>query len=121
MSRDRGIHTDPAGSGRMRVLAFVYDSADRTEHVESVLERLEGRDEEIEHVDIAAAETEADGQREAMLTVKDAVGIGTPPDELYGQDGTPDLSVGALITEEPTGRRSLHVGEQALDTLQNDE
>jgi len=104
----------------MQVLAFVYDSSESSEHVESVLDRLDGRDEEINYVDIAAAETESDGQREGMLTVKNAVGIGTPPDELYGDDGTPDLSVGALITEEPTGRRSLHLGAAAVTALRED-
>jgi hypothetical protein len=103
----------------MRVLAYVYDSANRPNHVESVLARLDRREEDIDYVDIAAAETEADGRREAMLTVKNGVGIGTPPSELYGEDGRPDVSVGALITEEPTGRRSLHVGRDALDALED--
>ncbi|MXR51843.1 hypothetical protein GRX03_09520 [Halovenus sp. WSH3] len=101
----------------MEVRAYVYDSSAPAEHVEAVLDRLEDRPEEINYVDIDAAETRADGRREAMLTVKNAVGIGTPPDELYGPDGRPDLTVGALITEEPTGRRSLHVGTEALDAL----
>lgn len=105
----------------MRVLAFVYDSADSPDHVESVLDRLDGRTEEIDYVDIAASETEADGQREAMLTVKNAVGIGTPPEELYGDDGTPEFAVGALITEESTGRRSLHVGEDAVAALRSEQ
>jgi len=104
----------------MQVLAFVYDSSESPEHVESVLDRLDGRDEAINYVDIAAAETDSDGQRRGMLTVKNAVGIGTPPDELYGDDGTPDLAVGALITEESTGRRSLHVGAEAVETLRDD-
>jgi hypothetical protein len=102
----------------MRVLAFVYDSSESVAHVEEVLGRLAERPEEINYVDIATAETEADGQREAMLTVKDGVGIGTPPDKLYGPDGQPDFSVGALITEESTGRRSLHVGTETLDALE---
>jgi hypothetical protein len=101
----------------MRVLAFVYDSSESVDHVETVLSRLADHDEEINYVDVAAAETDADGQREAMLTVKNGVGIGTPPEELYGADGQPDFSVGALITEQPTGRRSLHVGEEARDAL----
>lgn len=104
----------------MRVLAYVYDSSDPADHVEKALTYIDGRDEDIDHVDIAAAKTAADGQREGMLTVKNAVGIGTPPDELYGEDGRPDLSVGALITEEPTGRRSLHVGAKAVETLETE-
>jgi len=102
----------------MRVLSYVYDSADPTAHVEQVLDRLRERDETVEYVDIATAETRADGRREAMLTVKDGVGIGTPPDALYGDDGHPDLTVGALITEKETGRRSLHVGPTALEALE---
>lgn len=105
----------------MRVLAFVYDSAEPTDHVDGVLNRLDDRPEDIDYVDVAAAETAADGQREGMLTIKNAVGIGTPPAELYGEDKTPDLTVGALITEESTGRRSLHVGEEALDVLENEQ
>ena len=101
----------------MRVLSYVYDSADSPDYVDSVLEAWADREEEIGYADVAAAETPADGQREAMLTVKNGVGIGTPPDELYGEDGKPDLRVGALITEEATGRRSLHVGRDALKAL----
>lgn len=102
----------------MRVISYVYDSADPAEYVDSVLDALADREEDIEYVDIAAAESRADGRREAMLTVKNGVGIGTPPDRLYGEDGRPDLSVGALITEEATGRRSLHVGRDALEAVE---
>ena len=101
----------------MRVLSYVYDSADPADHVGTVLEALAEREENVEYVDIAAAETRADGRREAMLTVKNGVGIGTPPAELYGDDGQPDLTVGALITEKETGRRSLHVGPEALEAV----
>ncbi|WP_436903710.1 hypothetical protein [Halovenus halobia] len=102
----------------MRVLSYVYDAADPADHVAQVLDELASREEEVEYVDIDAAETRADGRRTAMLTVKNGVGIGTPPDELYGDDGQPDLTVGALITEEETGRRSLHVGPAALEALE---
>lgn len=104
----------------MRVHAYVYDSADPAPHVQQVLDLLEDREETIDYVDVDEPTNRDDGRREAMLTVKNAVGIGTPPDELYGEDGSPDLTVGALVTEAPTGRRSLHVGADALDALETE-
>jgi hypothetical protein len=101
----------------MRVRSYVYDSAERGSHVDAVLERVERREESVDCLDVAAAEDRAGARREAMLTVKSAVRIGSPPAALFDEDGRPDFSAGALITEEATGRRSLHVGTAALEAL----
>ena len=101
----------------MRVLTYVYDSATAETHVEQVLARLAERPEEVERHDVAASENRADGIREAMLTVRNAVRIGTNPEGIYDDDGRPDFSAGAMITEAETGRRTLHVGADALDAL----
>jgi hypothetical protein len=61
-----------------------------------------------------------DRRREAILTVKNAVRIGSLPDELYGEDGTPDFSAGVLITEAETGRRSMHVGREAVEAVESE-
>ncbi len=102
----------------MRVLTFVYDSETTPRHVETILELLDGRDETPDRLDVAAGNP-ADARREAMLVIKDAVRIGTVPDELF-DDGRPDFSPGALITEAETGRRRLHVGEEALTAIEDE-
>ena len=102
----------------MRALTYVYDSADAPEHVEAVLDRLDARGEPVERLDVAAYEDRADAVREATLAVKEGVGIGTTPDALFDAGGDPDFSAGALITEAGTGRRSLHVGAEALSALE---
>jgi hypothetical protein len=101
----------------MRVLTYIYNSATAPAHVESVLEDLADRPESVEHIDVAAFEDRESGIREAMLELRNAVRIGDNPDEIYDDSGAPDFSVGALITEAPTGRRTLHVGADALEAL----
>jgi hypothetical protein len=101
----------------MTVHAFVYDSTAASAHVETVLERLRNREEVIEVIDMADGDPE-EQRRTAILTVKNAVRIGSLPDELYGPDGTPDFSAGVLITEAETGRRSMHVGSEAVEALE---
>jgi len=101
----------------MRVVTYIYDSATPEDHVERVLARLDEREESVDRVDVDAGESRADGLREAMLTVRDAVRIGTSPDGIYDAEGNPDFSAGAMITEQPTGRRELHVGADALAAL----
>jgi hypothetical protein len=101
----------------MRATAYVYDSETAEPHVEAVLAALDAREEDVEIQDVADADDRADARREAMLTVKSAVRIGRSPDGIYGEDGSPDFSAGALITEEETGRRNLHVGREALAAL----
>lgn len=101
----------------MNVLSYVFDSSDTDEHVRAVLDALEARTEAVELVDVAAFDDSADARREAMLTVKSAVGIGSPPERLYDETGRPDFSVGVLVTEAETGRRTLHVGADALAAL----
>lgn len=105
----------------MRVISYVYDSADAAPHVDAVLELIEAREEEVELFDIATATDREAAQREAMLTVKEAIRIGSVPDALFDEDGHLDFSVGALITEETTGRRSLHVGTDAVELLRDEE
>jgi hypothetical protein len=100
----------------MRVVTYVYDSATAESHVEQVLAALDERDESVERLDIDGDDRE-NTLREAMLTVRDAVRIGTSPEGIYDDDGRPDFSAGAMITEQPTGRRELHVGADALDAL----
>ncbi|MFB6296762.1 MAG: hypothetical protein ABEH66_08005 [Halobacteriales archaeon] len=104
----------------MRALTYVYDSDDAPEHVEAVLDRLDAREESVERLDVAAYRDRADALREATLAVKEGVGIGTTPDALFDAGGDPDFSAGALITEAATGRRSLHVGEAALEALEEE-
>jgi hypothetical protein len=104
----------------VRVLRYIYDSATADPAVERVLDRLEAREEAVERVDLATADDPADARREALLAVGEATRIGRKPSGLYAADGTPDFSAGALITEEPTGRRDLHVGREALAALRDD-
>jgi hypothetical protein len=103
----------------MRVVSYVYDSRALPTHVRECLSELSDRDDEPELIDVDGAETREDGRRTAMLTVKNAVRIGSTPEELF-DDGQPDFSVGALITEADTGRRTLHIGSDALDALRDD-
>lgn len=104
----------------MRALTYVYDSDGAAPHVQEVLAALKNREESVDRVDVAAYADRADAIREATLAVKSGVGIGTTPDELFDADGDPEFSPGALITEAETGRRRLHVGEDALDALEGD-
>lgn len=104
----------------MRAREYIYDSDTAGPHVDAVLDRLDERDESVEYVDVAAADDRRDGLREAMLTLRESIRIGSNPDEIYDEDGNPDFSTGVLVTEAETGRRSLHVGEEALDVLGSD-
>lgn len=104
----------------MRVISYVYDSTDTDAHVDAVLNLIESRDEEVDLLDIAIVDNREDGHREAMLTVKNAVRVGSPPETLFDETGHPDFSAGALLTEEPTGRRSLPVGTEALEVLRDE-
>lgn len=101
----------------MRVRSYIYDSDTAAPHVESVLEHLDARDEDVDRLDVGTASDPGNARREAMLTVKGAVRIGSVPSELFDESGSPDFSAGALVTESPTGRRTLHVGSDALDVL----
>lgn len=101
----------------MRAVSYVYDSKAIPTHVRQCLAELERREEDPELIDVDAEDSREDGRRNAMLTVKNAVRIGSPPDELFA-DGQPDFTVGALITEADTGRRTLHIGSDALDALE---
>jgi hypothetical protein len=105
----------------MRGRRYVYDSSNAGEHVSEVLDRLEAREEPVECLDVATFDDRADALREATLAVKEGVGIGTTPEELFDADGQPDFSAGALITEAETGRRSLHVGAEAREALADGE
>ncbi|WP_128226053.1 hypothetical protein [Halobacteriaceae bacterium SHR40] len=104
----------------MRVVSYVYDSKVLPTHVRETLTELSNCDDDPELIDVDGADSREDGRRNAMLTVKNAVRIGSTPGELFDDDGQPDFSVGALITEADTGRRTLHIGSDALDALRDD-
>jgi len=101
----------------MRVRSYIYNSAVAPDHVEAVLDRLADREESVEYVDVADADDPDGARREAMLTLRESIRIGENPDDIYGDDGKPDFATGVLVTEAPTGRRSLHVGANALDAV----
>lgn len=101
----------------MRVRTYIYDSASAPDYVDRVRERLAARDEEVDAIDVAAADDRTDAVREAMFAIRESVRIGTAPDEIYDDSGEPDFAAGVLITADPTGRRSIHVGRDALEAL----
>lgn len=105
----------------MRVRTYIYDAETADDHVDRVLERLEARGEEIEYQNVAAADDRADAVREAMFAIRESIRIGTSPDGIYDDEGNPDFSAGVLITQEPTGRRGVHVGREALEALERDD
>jgi hypothetical protein len=84
--------------------------------VAAVLDALADRPEEPRLLDTAAGDPN-EARREAMLVVRQAVRVGSAPEELFDEDGDPDFAAGALVTEAETGRRSLHVGREALAAL----
>lgn len=102
----------------MLVRHYIYNSETGDAHVDVVLDRIAEREESVELHDVAAADDRRDGLRDATLTLRNAVRIGKNPEEVYDADGNPDFSAGVLITEEPTGRRHLHIGEDALEALE---
>lgn len=104
----------------MQVRSFVFDSENTPPHVESSLDLIAKREEAVSRVDVAEDDLSGDVEREAMLTVKEGVRVGSVPDALFDENGQPDFSVGALVTVETTGRRSLHIGPNALQTLRED-
>lgn len=97
------------------VRSFVFDSDDVPSHVERVRTALDTREESIDCVDAA------DSERDATLTIKEAVRIGSVPETLFDDDGRLDVSEGVLVTETESGRRSIHVGQEALEALGFDE
>jgi hypothetical protein len=104
----------------MKIISYLYNSEADSEPVEAVLTRLDDRQEAIEMIDIADASNPDDARRDAMLRVGEATRIGSKPDGVFDASGTPDFSRGVLITEADTGRRSLHVGTDAVEALQGD-
>ena len=102
----------------MHVQTYIYDAESAADHVDRVRERLRERDEEVEFLDVAAADDRTDAVREAMFAIRESIRIGTAPDAVYDEHGAPDFSAGVLITQAPTGRRSVHVGRDALEALE---
>ena len=100
----------------MRVRDYIYNSAAAPDHVAAVREALADR-EDVDPLDVGAADDREAALREAMLTLRESVRIGENPDAIYDDDGEPDFTAGVLITEDETGRRHLHVGPEALDAL----
>jgi len=101
----------------MRVRAYLYNSESAAEHVPAVLDRVTERD-AVELVDVGEGD---DARREAMFALRESVRIGDNPEDIYGDDGTPEFATGVLVTEDATGRRSLQVGREALDVLEETE
>lgn len=108
---------DRAVSRPMRARAYIYDSESTDATVEAVLDRLADRSESVEEIDVAAADDRRAGLRRAMLTLRESIRIGENPPDVFDAEGAPDFSAGVLITEAPTGRRSLHIGPEALEAL----
>jgi hypothetical protein len=104
----------------MKIVSYLYNHESKSETVDAVLTQLQQREEEIEIIDIADASNPDDARREAMLRVGEATRIGSKPDGVFDASGNPDFSRGVLITEADTGRRSLHVGKDAVETLVDD-
>lgn len=98
----------------MRVRAYLYNSGASAAQVRAVLDRLASRDDDPELVDVAEGD---DARRRAMLTLRESIRIGDNPDAIYDDEGTPDFAPGVLVTEDETGRRHLHVGQEAVDAL----
>jgi hypothetical protein len=110
----------------MRVLAYLYNAERGPGHVQQVLDRLDertardgtadraGESDAVDRIDVSAG---ADARREAMLTLRESVRIGDNPDAIYDEDGTPAFVPGVLITADDRGRRSVHVGREALAAL----
>lgn len=127
-SNDPGRYLDPVTTPisfrairpSKHVLSYVYDSGNAPSHVEAALDLIAARDEEVELLDVATADDRDDAHREAMLTVNEAVRVGSTPVSLFDENGHPDFTTVALITEETTGRRSLHVGRDALEKLRSE-
>lgn len=103
----------------MHVSTYIYDSETADDHVARVLERLEDRDETVEHIDLGAAADRDSARREAMLAIGQATRVGGKPSGVFDEDGNPDFSAGAMITEESTGRRELHIGPEAVEVLRS--
>lgn len=101
----------------MRVVSYVYDSTRAGPTVAATLDAIASREEAVDLIDVGTGGDREDVRREALLTVKSAVRVGSLPDALFDGDGRFDVSAGVLITEAPTGRRSLHVGREALKAL----
>jgi hypothetical protein len=110
----------------MRVLAYLYNAERAPDHVQQVLDRLDerttrdgtadrtGESDAVDRVDVSAG---ADARREAMLTLRESVRIGDNPDAIYDDEGRPAFVPGVLVTEDDRGRRSVHVGREALAAL----
>jgi hypothetical protein len=103
----------------MRVVEFLYDSERASETGQRVARLVADRAESVTTVDLGTADDRADARREAMLSVGAATRIGGKPDALFDDDGDPDFSDGAIVTQEETGRRSLLVGADAVEALKD--
>lgn len=102
----------------MRVRTYIYDSTTAADHVDAVLAALEDREEAVDPLDVGVADDPGDARREAMLTLRESLRVGENPDGIYDAEGRPDFGTGVLITETEVGRRSVHVGDEALDALE---
>lgn len=104
----------------MRVLTYIYNSESADDHVAWVLDQLEDREETIAYNDIRTSDDPDGARREAMLTIGQATRVGGKPSGVFDDDGTPTFAAGAMITEQATGRRDLHIGMDAVEVLQSE-
>jgi hypothetical protein len=94
---------------------FVFDSSALAPTAATLRDRLEDRP-SVTCIDVSAG---SGARRDGTLAIKEAVRIGRPPDALY--DGGLDPAPGALVMVEDTGRKSLYVGEDAIEALDDQE
>jgi hypothetical protein len=52
-----------------------------------------------------------------MLVIGESTRVGSKPEEIFDDAGNPDFSMGVLITEQETGRRDIHIGDEMLEAL----
>ncbi len=100
----------------MQVIELLHDTERASETGQAVAERVRDRSETVTEVDLGTGDR-ADARRAAMLSVGNATRIGGKPDEIFDENGDPDFSDAAIVTEDERGRRELHVGEDALAAL----
>jgi len=91
--------------------ALVFDSDALGPAAATLRDRLDDRP-SVTCIDVSAG---SDARRDGTLAIKEAVRIGRPPDALY--DGGLNPAPGALVMVEATGCKTLFVGEEAIDVL----
>lgn len=104
----------------MQLRSYVYDGDAPAPHVQAVLAAISSREESVDVQDVAAADDRQAALRDAVLTVRESMRIGSNPPGIYDDQGNLDFSAGVLIIERETGRREVHVGRDALEVLEDE-